>query len=305
MSQDITSHNRLTTARNSWAVSFRGLGPMVLLALMWGLSIPVTKIGLMTMPPLSLTALRFAVAVPILLFLVIGKARLPWKAVPAIAALGVLGIGVGQVAQTWGVAGTSASVGTIISAMIPVFVVIFAALRLKQGISRVQLLGVVAAFSGIVVVALGNSNDAGQTTVSGPIWMLVSALAVAFYYVWSVQLTELYGTAVVAAWSTLFGLIALLPWAAWEATHVPFEITSQAIGSAVYLGLIVSVAGLFLWLKILRDVPAAVAGSVQFLQPVFGIAASAMIFGDQIGVQFAVGVVLTLIGLALAIRSRD
>lgn len=279
---------------------------MVLLALMWGLSIPVTKIGLITMPPLTLTALRFAVAVPLLLFFVIGKARLPRKAFPAVAALGVLGIGVGQVAQTWGVAGTSASVGTIISAMIPVFVVVFAALRLKQTISRLQLLGVAAAFSGIVTVAWGNGGDAAdmQTTIAGPIWMLVSAVAVAFYYVWSVQLTERYGTAVVAAWSTFFGLVALLPFAAWEVTSVPFETTALAISSAIYLGLIVSVAGLFLWLHILRNVPAAVAGSVQFLQPVFGIAASAMIFGDQLGPQFIAGVTLTLIGLGLAIRSR-
>lgn len=35
--------------------------------------------------------------------------------------------------------------------------------------------------------------------------MLASALAVAFYYVWSVELTERYGTVVVAAWSTVFG----------------------------------------------------------------------------------------------------
>ena len=39
---------------------------MLLLAVMWGLSIPVTKLGLLTLPPLTLTALRFAIAVPLL-----------------------------------------------------------------------------------------------------------------------------------------------------------------------------------------------------------------------------------------------
>lgn len=134
--------------------------------------------------------------------------------------------------------------------------------------------------------------------------MLVSAVAVAFYYVWSVQLTERYGTAVVAGWRTLFGFVALLPFAAWEIASTPFAVTAEAIGCAVYLGLIVSVAGLFLWLQILRNVPAAIAGSVQFLQPVFGIAASAWIFADKLGVQFMLGVALTLIGLGLVLRSR-
>ena len=42
--------------------------------------------------------------------------------------------------------------------------------------------------------------------------MLPSALTIAFYYVWSVELTEQYGTATVAAWSTVFGFLALLPY---------------------------------------------------------------------------------------------
>ncbi|MGF6486014.1 hypothetical protein [Paraburkholderia sp. JPY419] len=40
---------------------------------------------------------------------------------------------------------------------------------------------------------------------------------------------------------------------------------------------IVTVAGLFMWLNLLRMVPARVAASVQFLQPVFGIAAASLI----------------------------
>jgi len=135
---------------------------MLLLAVMRGLSIPVTKLGLLTLPPLTLTATRFAIAVPLLLLFAVGRQRLPRRALPRVAALGIVGIGVGQVAQTFGVAGTSASVGTIISATIPVFVVLFAALRLKQAVSGRQALGLLAAFVGIALVALGNGNeDAG------------------------------------------------------------------------------------------------------------------------------------------------
>ena len=140
------------------ALSMRSLTAMLLLALMWGLSIPVTKLGLLTLPPLTLTALRFAVAVPLLLVFTLGKQRLPMRALPRVAALGALGIGLGQVAQAFGVAGTSASVGTIISATIPIFVVVFAALRLKQLVPDRQKLGLLAAFAGIALVALGNGD---------------------------------------------------------------------------------------------------------------------------------------------------
>ncbi len=286
-------------------VTFSSLGAMVLLALMWGLSIPVTKLGLVTMPPLTLTAVRFAFALPLMMILLIGRKPLPWRALPAVATLGILGIGIGQVTQTFGVAGTSASVGTILSATIPLFIVFFAAARLKQGASRLQMAGVAAAFAGIVVVAWENAGEAGKaaTSIAGPVWMLVSAMAVAFYYVWSVELTNRHGTVVVATWSTVFGFVALLPWAGWEAFHAPFEWSGQALGSAAYLGLVVTAAGLFLWLRILREVPASVAASVQYLQPVFGIAASAIIFGDRIGLPFMAGVAMILAGVALAMRS--
>jgi drug/metabolite transporter (DMT)-like permease len=135
--------------------------------------------------------------------------------------------------------------------------------------------------------------------------VLLSALAIAFYYVWSVELTTAYGTATVAAWSTLFGFIALLPWALWEMWHVPFHVTTRGVSAAAYLGVIVTVAGLFLWLNLLRIVPARVAASVQFLQPVFGIAAASFMFGDRLGPSFVVGVALVLAGLALTMASRN
>lgn len=280
---------------------------MLLLALLWGLSIPITKLGLITLPPLTLTAFRFIIAVPLMFILVVGKQRLPRRELPRLAALGILGIGIGQVAQTFGVAGTSASVGTIISATIPIFVVVFAAMRLRQSVSRLQALGLLAAFAGIAVVASGRGDAASavtQTTLAGAMLVLLSAVTIAFYYVWSVELTDQYGTAAVAAWSTLFGFVALLPWAGWEMWHVPFQMTAAGIGTAVYLGVVVTVLGLFLWLHLLRTVPARIAAGIQYLQPVVGVAAASVMFGDNLGLFFILGVALVLGGLALTVTTR-
>jgi drug/metabolite transporter (DMT)-like permease len=280
---------------------------MLALAVMWGLSIPITKLGLQTAPPLTLTAMRFAGAVPLLFAFAVGKYALPFRTLARLAALGVLGIGVGQVSQALGVRDTSASVGTIISATIPVFVVVFAALRLKQPVTGRQQAGLLVAFAGIALVAFGHGQGdaaAHDSSVSGAAWMLLSALSIAFYYVWSVELTRDHGTPTVAAWSTLFGFLALLPAAGWEMRSVSIHITAEVLAVAAYLGVIVSVAGLFLWLHLLRTVPAPVAASVQYLQPVFGISVASVMFGDTLGPLFAAGVVLILGGLALAVAGR-
>ncbi len=133
--------------------------------------------------------------------------------------------------------------------------------------------------------------------------MLASAVSIAFYYVWSVELAEEHGTPAVAAWGTLFGLLALLPWTAWELAHAPVTLTAEGLLVAAYLGVAVSVAGLFLWLHILRSAPVSVAASTQYLQPVFGIGAAALMFGDRLGLTFGLGVALILAGLALTVSA--
>jgi drug/metabolite transporter (DMT)-like permease len=291
----------------SYSISGKSLLAMLLLALMWGLSIPITKLGLGTIPPMTFTALRFMVAVPLFLFLARKELKLPREAIPSVVGLGVMGITLGNVAQSFGVQGTSASVGTILSATIPIFMVILAAIRFRQPVTWVHWCGLLAAFGGIALVAVGSGpgvDDMSRTTASGVVWMLVSAVGIAIYYIWSAELTNRYGLMPVAAWNMLAGLVTMLPLAAWEMTDHSIELTAQSLLAIVYLGVMVTVVGLILWLYLLKVVPARVAASVQYLQPVFGISASAFLFGDPLGVMFAAGVALVLVGLALAASGK-
>ncbi len=285
-------------------VSAGGYAFMLLLALIWGLSIPITKLALQTMPPVTVTTLRFGIAVPPLLLLTIGKVRLPWKALGVTAMLGIVGIGIGQLGQNLGVARTSASVATIISATIPLFTVVFAALKLGQPVSMKQKMGLFTAFLGIAIIALGRGGGTASlldSSLGGVIILLVSAAAIAFYYVWSVDLTRTHGSVPVVTWSTVFGFLSLLPFAGLEVAAAPMSPTLTALLCAAYLGLLVTVAGLLMWIRILRTVPAPVAAAIQYLQPLFGIGAAAWMFGDRLDASFGAGVVLVIAGLAMAV----
>lgn len=289
------------------SLSTKSLGAMLLLALMWGLSIPITKLGLGSIPPMTFTALRFMVAVPLMMFLARRELRVPRKAIPGIVGLGVMGITLGNVAQSFGVQGTSASVATILSATIPLFMVVLAAIRFRQSVTPLQWSGLLVAFLGIALVAVGSGpgvDDMSRTTVTGVMLMLLSAVGIAIYYIWSAELTEKYGLMPVAAWNMLVGLLTVVPLAGWEMTQHSVDITVEGLTAIAYLGAVVTVAGLILWLYLLRVVPARVAANVQYLQPVFGISASAFLFGDKLGLMFAAGVGLVLAGLGLAAAGK-
>ncbi|HEV2359762.1 MAG TPA: DMT family transporter [bacterium] len=294
----------------------RSLGALLLLAIVWGGSIPLTKLGLRDIPPLTLTALRYLVAAPCFLWLLRRRRLPPARACAAAAGLGLLGIGIGQLAQTLGVRATPASVATVVSALIPVFVVALAAVRLRQPIGGVHLAGLAAALAGVALVAGGDPRalaaSLGLRTVhagapalppgalGGVGLVLLSAVAVALYYVLSVELIERYSVITVAALSSLAGAAALVPAAAWELGHAPMRVTITGTAVVLYLALLVTVAGLWIWFGALTRLPARIPAALQYLQPIVGVGASAVLFGDRLDARFWSGTGLVLAGIALS-----
>ncbi|HEV2440409.1 MAG TPA: DMT family transporter [bacterium] len=307
----------------------RSLGALFLLAIVWGGSIPLTKLGLRDIPPLTLTALRYLAAAPCFLWLLRGRRLPPPRACAAAAGLGLLGIGVGQVSQTLGVRLTPASVATVISALIPVFVVALAAVRLRQPVGGVQIAGLAAALVGVALVAGGDPRAlpgalgigpprtgapgvphpvalAGFDTIvargvsAGTGLLLLSSVAVALYYVLSVELIERYSVLTIAAVSSLAGAAALTPIAVWELGHAPMRVTVTGIAVVLYLGLLVTVAGLWIWFGALTRLPARIPAALQYLQPIVGVLASAALFDDRLDRWFWTGTALVLAGIALS-----
>jgi len=276
----------------------RAVVELIALVVIWGLSIPLTKLGLAETGPLTLTALRYAAALPCFAPVLLGRRMPPPRALVRMAAVGALGIGIGQVTQALGVERANASVATIISALIPLLVVVFAVIRLRQRLRAVHVLGLLLAMAGVAFVAGGGPAPPGSGLI-GEALMLVSSVAVALSYVLMAELAAVHGAAVVSAWSSLAGALLLLPAAAWELADAPRWPGPMGIAVIVYLGALVSAGGLWLWLRLLRTVPARIAAGAQYFQPLVGVAASSLMFGDVLGPAFAAGTALVLGGVVL------
>ena len=283
------------------AIRPAALAALAGLTLIWGLSVPITKFGLRDFSPLLLVALRYLAAAPFFALL-LAREKLPNpRALAAMAGLGMLGIGGGQVLQVLGVRDTSASVATIITALIPILTVLLGSLRLRQAVRPPHVAGLIMALSGIVVAAWG--GQAANVTpggLMGDALMLASGICIACYYVFSTELAISQGVMAVAGWSTLFGAALMAPVAVWQAIVAPPQLSAAGIGAVLYLGLLTTVLGIWVWLRAMRSLPVRIAAGSQYVQPLVGIVASALMFGDQLGLRFALGTALVLGGIALS-----
>ena len=271
---------------------------LAVLCVIWGLSIPATKFGVMAMPAMLLATLRYAAATPFFAVLAWRGPRPSARDLVRLAVLGIIGIDVGQVAQALGVARTPASVATVLSSTIPILVAVLATWRLRQPLRAVHVLGLLLAATGVGVIAFAH-DGAGGVGVAGVTLMLVSGFAVAIYYVLAAEMTGRLTAASIAAWSSLFGTAPLVIAMPWMGRVTP---TAVGIASVLYLGLLVTVAGVWIWFIVLRHVPARIAAATQYIQPVIGVVASALLFGDRLGTDFYAGAALVLGGIALVAR---
>ena len=273
------------------------LASLVALNLMWGGSLPATKLALDSFGPFTLAALRLLIA-SVLFALVLGPSAL--RAVPRadfvrMAALGVIGFTGVQVFQALGAARTSAATATVLASTGPLWIALLAPTLLHERVRPVAVLGLVMALAGIV--AITGFDDA---SLVGGLILLLSSLSYALYTVLGKDRAQRVSPLLLCGVSCIGGAVASLPLAAFELARGVPEPTPLGWALMVYLAVMVTFVGFAVWFWGLRALPAARAGALIFLQPLSGLALAIVLLGDQVTPTFALGCGLVLVGVYLA-----
>jgi drug/metabolite transporter (DMT)-like permease len=193
--------------------------------------------------------------------------------------------------------------GTLISAVLPIFVLVAARIFLAQPITGRQLAGVAVSMIGVALIVLrGDLHALRRFALNiGDLWMLVAVV------IWAAQtiLIRLMpkGMDLLALQVAAFiaGLAALAPFYLYEtAAGRPMPLTFNAVLIVGYAGLIASVIGFTCWnLGVIRIGPQQ-AGYFGNLFPVFGATLGIVLLGEPFAWYHAVGGALTLGGIYLA-----
>jgi drug/metabolite transporter (DMT)-like permease len=261
---------------------------------LWGTTVPLTKVALDWLGPGWLAAVRFLVAA--LLLAIPARRRLRAALTPAILGWGAAGFGVVLVVQNAGVARTSVSHGALLNASIPVLVAIIAAVSGKGRVGALSWTGFALATAGVAVVATGGG---GSSTLTGDGLVLASVgLCAAFVSAQPRLLAGRDPMAVTAVQFAVGGLVA-----------VPFALgfdgpvtAPRSAGPVVAVAALI-VAGTLLPFTLLAfgqsRVAPEVAGAFLNLEPLVGASAGFVLFGDPAGIAQLLGGLAVVGGIGL------
>ncbi len=185
----------------------RAVAALTAAGLLWGTTVPLSKLALGWLAPGWLTFVRFGLAAAILLA-VAPRARVRAVCTPSVLASGAIGYGGSVVVQNAGITRTSVSHAALLIGATPVLVAIIAALWHRTVARPVAWVGFAVSLAGVGLVAGGGG---GGATATGDGLVLASLLLSAAFTV--AQARRLRGRDPVALTAVQFlgAALAVLP----------------------------------------------------------------------------------------------
>jgi O-acetylserine/cysteine efflux transporter len=268
---------------------------LIAAGLLWGTTIPLSKLALGWLAPAWLAFGRFAVAAAILLT-VAGWDKVRAVCRPSVLASGAAGYGGAVLLQNIGVTATSVTHAALIVGATPVLIAIIAALWHRTVARPVAWAGFAVSLGGVALVASGRG---GGASLHGDALVLAAQLICAAFTVG--QARRLRGRDPVAMTGVQFlaAAVAALPIAL---------VTAGTPGAPAGLASVLATAGLALGGTVLpftlfafaqSKVSADVAGAFLNLEPLVGAIAGALMFRDPVGPAQVAGGAAILLGIGL------
>ncbi|MSP51116.1 MAG: DMT family transporter [Alphaproteobacteria bacterium] len=256
-------------------------------------------------PPVALSFWR-AVGACVLLYPFIAPAlarsyRQLFRHWSLIAALGLTQAAIGQVTILWALHTTTAINAALISALLPAFTVVLAAVMVRERMNASQRLGIAVAFVGAVIAIVRGDWSVliSLEFVVGDILVLITTVAWAFYSVLVKRVPVNLDPFVVFFGLTAFAAVLLLPLHAVEAIVLgAYPVPSTAaVAGILYIIVFTAILGLvFLNIGIAALGPAR-ASSFYYLMPVFTALIAVVALDEALRLYHLAGLALVVGGI--------
>jgi O-acetylserine/cysteine efflux transporter len=268
---------------------------LIAAGLLWGTTIPLSKLALGWLAPAWLAFGRFGVAAAILLA-VPGRDKVRAVCRPSVLASGAAGYGGSVLLQNIGVTATSVTHAALIVGATPVLIAIIAALWHRTVARPVAWAGFAVSLGGVALVASGRG---GGASLHGDALVLGAQLISAGFTVGQARLLRGRDPVAMTGAQFLAAAVAVLPVALVTAgpPAAPVGLASVLAAAGLALGGTVLPFTLFAFAQ--SKVSADVAGAFLNLEPLVGVIAGALVFRNPVGPAQVAGGAAILVGIGL------
>jgi drug/metabolite transporter (DMT)-like permease len=282
---------------------------LVLVAFVWAGSFIVVEIATTEMDPVDLGFLRFLVATPLMLLLVILRKKplkVPRKELPWLIVLGLTGVTLLYLFQFLGIHYTNAPTASVLINTNVIFIAILSGLYLHETLTTKRIAGILLSFIGVVVIMFSDISKQQMTLdnlfLIGGILMLLSAFCWALYSFVGKRLLRSYDEFVITSYAFVFGTLFYLPFVLSDLGTVLQKTSATGWLAVLYLALICTLFGYLGWYYALKHIDASKAAVFLNFIPLFTILLS-FFLGTSFSWFFLFGAALIIYGVYLTQRT--
>ncbi len=278
---------------------------ILLTSILGGATQAVTKIGLAQFPPLSFAFIRFLFAgIIVTPFLLKTNFFKEFKQLIPFSLLGTINIGF----FILGIKTTTATIGQLLYAGVPLLTALFLFLLFKERLTRRKELGILIGFVGVAFVALLPVIDKGAKfsgDLLGNMLIGIGVISWSLYMTYSKKKLQSFSPFVVTSafiWVTCFALfplfvIDLVTYPNWWQS-----LTFSGVLSLSYITIISTVI-VYLFNQYAIKHGGSILASMQFyLVPIFAYLSASFLLGEQLTTGLIVGGALALLGVYITTK---
>jgi drug/metabolite transporter (DMT)-like permease len=277
----------------------------VLISLLWGANTVVIKVGLEDAPPLRLACMRFVVGGLVICLWAWATGRFAaFRIEPAewrpLVVLGLL-FSVQMAATNVGTWLTSAAHASILLNLYAVHTVVLAHFLIPGDRLTVRkLAGTLVAYSGIVLLGVGQVSQ-GSPTLVGDVVITIAGVLLAERTVYLARAVQRLDPVKLLLAQAVVGT-AVLTVVSLVVESAPTRWTAGLVGSIAYQGVLISGFNFVVNLALLRDYRPSALSAFFLTQPIFGVVAAALVAGDPLTIELLLACAAVAVGIGLTSR---
>ncbi|MGL4581985.1 MAG: DMT family transporter [Flavobacterium sp.] len=291
MKQATVLESTQQTATSGWVNGFIGV-------LLFSGSMPATKVAVLSLDPIFVTAARAGIAgILALICLLVFKEKRPTKKqlmpLAIVAIGGVIGF---PLLSALALQYITSAHSLVYLGILPMSTAVFAVLRGGEKPKRIFWL--FSILGSLIVIGFATLQG-GTSSPVGNILMIIAILLCGLSYAEGAKLSKSLGGWQVISWAVVISLPISLPIMYLTAPSAPALISTETWIGVAYLGIFSMFIGFIFWYKGLAQGGTASVGQLQLLQPFFGLALAATLLNEHVSsnmILVTIGVILCVAG---------